>query len=175
MRITHFDLDRLRWIRIFAMSSGLFYKLASMYQDQSLCCIRCWCLNAINELCEDDLSINEYLQGSLVLVIYCFAAAYENCRSQHRPLKEDLDFWDMSTRKVGYFLLFVFYSLFFFFVSFFLSLQEARNRPRFYYFKISNRVTILHNPVSLRGGINPQNLRSKATASSRWSRYRDRW
>lgn len=32
-----------------------------MDQDQSLCGIWCWCLNAINELCKDDLSSNQYL------------------------------------------------------------------------------------------------------------------
>ena len=61
MRIGHFDLDRLGWIRIFAMSSGLFDKLAPVYQDQSLRGIWCWCLDAINELCEDDLSIDQCL------------------------------------------------------------------------------------------------------------------
>ena len=59
MRIGHFNFDRLSRICIFAMSSGLFHKLAAMYQDQSLGGIWCWCLNAIDELRKDDLPINQ--------------------------------------------------------------------------------------------------------------------
>ena len=37
MRTAHFDLYRFGRIRIFAVSGGLFNKLAAMYENQSLC------------------------------------------------------------------------------------------------------------------------------------------
>ena len=58
MKVAHFDVNRLDWVGVGAVSSCLLHELTSMHKDESLCSSIIRRLDAVYELSENDLLSN---------------------------------------------------------------------------------------------------------------------